>query len=485
MPHSPRRRKVESRFIHPDDELGGNAPAGRDGNLFVWTVVILLLIGFAITCWIGSFYIFGHPEKAFSYSILNKLKKLEPPKRFELTRAPRGEFLKPDQIYKRYESLTPRELKRLNETLIRNYLRNFRLTQDLVPYVVGTYNILDSYQLTKTDFFDSGVVALAQAKSNPNVLLEQIFPAESKAILPLHRTLLTGLDIDLKRENELSAILHVGKLPDGRIKITAVSIIYPSYGDAKSPGTFSLDPPELLNVSAGLPIVTEGRLKEADKKYTAYRRRTGLGDTEAESKSQTRLMRVSRPVPVATPVPAAPELPANPQVLPAIPVNTPTALTVQAAVPEPTPEATPSPAVTEASPPPSPTPADQPPPAGNWPVYAPGQMPRGRLYNVKDVASKGALNSGGDRGYLQGSFVVTASGANRAVLRSQASLSGALGLGGRPGNVRVIVEFPPGASPPAEGATFSRDARRPFQITRSVEGDDGQINVYVREITRP
>ena len=32
------------------------------------------LIGFAIACWIFSFYTFGHPEKPMSYAILTKLK---------------------------------------------------------------------------------------------------------------------------------------------------------------------------------------------------------------------------------------------------------------------------------------------------------------------------------------------------------------------------------------------------------------------------
>ncbi len=48
------------------------------------------LIGFAIGCWIFSFYTFGHPEKPMSYAILTKLKKLEDPKRFEITAAPQG-----------------------------------------------------------------------------------------------------------------------------------------------------------------------------------------------------------------------------------------------------------------------------------------------------------------------------------------------------------------------------------------------------------
>ena len=58
-----------------DDE----APGKRD-HLFVWTVFILLLIGLAFACWLGSFYIFGHPEQARNYRILQKVKKIEPPK---------------------------------------------------------------------------------------------------------------------------------------------------------------------------------------------------------------------------------------------------------------------------------------------------------------------------------------------------------------------------------------------------------------------
>ena len=452
--------------------------SSKDGSLFVWTIIILLLVAFAITCWIGSFYVFGHPETSFSYQILNKLKKLDPPKRFEFTDAPRGEFLKPAQILERYGKLSPRELMRLNETLLRNYLRNYKLTQDLVPYVVGTYNILDSYELTKDDFFESGVVALAQAKENPKVLLEQIFPAQTKVVPALHRTLLTGLDIDFKRENELCAIIHIDKSGDGRVRVTTVSILYPSYESATASGTFTLEPPAVLNVAAGLPVVTSGRLTEAEAKYAAFRRRAGLPATSPDAPAQTRLVRVERPVAVNAP-PAGQPSPSPATVAPAVPVATP-AGSLPTPSPSPVADATPAPA-----PSPSPSTAAVPPSSGSWPVYEPGRMPRGRLLNVKDVSSKAGGDATGERTYLQGNFVVTASGPNRAVLRTQGAITDAIGFGGRSGNVRVIVEFPPGARPPAEGATFSRDARRPFQVTDVREGADGQVNVYVREVTRP
>jgi len=486
--HSRFKKRVPARFSDPDFDASEEDRPARDGSLFIWTIIILLLLGFAIACWIGSFYIFGHPEKPFSYGILNKLKKLDPPKRFELTAAPRGEFLKAGQILERYGKMTPRELARANEALLRNYLRNYKLTQDLVPYVVGTYNILDSYELTGQDFFGTGIVALARSKDSPQVLLEQVFTADQKVVPALHRTLLTGLDIDFKRENELSAIIHVDRLSDGRVKATAISILYPSYESATASGTFTLDPPQVLNVAAGLPVITARRQEDADKKYAGFRKRAGLAENaEGATPQQTRLMRVERPIAVNTPPQAAvpvqtpppPVLAENAPVRPAIPVN---------AMPVPSPvavaEASPSPA--QLPPAPSPTPAAiVASSSGAWPVYEPGQMPRGRLFNVKDVSAMAGSDVSSERVYLQGNFVVTAAGQNRAVLRTQGAITEAIGFGGKSGNVRIIVEFPSGVRPPGEGATFSRDARRPFQITDVRQGADGQVNVYVREVTRP
>ena len=75
-----------SNYYLRDFDTLSSAP--RKDHLFLWTVLILLLVGFAMACWLGSFYIFGHPENIQSYKILKKLHKLEPPKRFELTAAP-------------------------------------------------------------------------------------------------------------------------------------------------------------------------------------------------------------------------------------------------------------------------------------------------------------------------------------------------------------------------------------------------------------
>ena len=82
-------------------------PVRRRINYFAWTVAILLLTGYAFAAWLGSFYIFSQPERPDSYRILQKLHKIEPPKRFELTAAPAGEFLSAKQIYDRLRGFDP------------------------------------------------------------------------------------------------------------------------------------------------------------------------------------------------------------------------------------------------------------------------------------------------------------------------------------------------------------------------------------------
>ena len=189
-------------------------------------------------------------------------------------------------------------------------------------------------------------------------------------------------------------------------------------------------------------------------------------------------MRVERPEAV-DPTKQPPEPPAaTPTPTPALAQAAQTPPPPPAATPTPTPASTP--AVAEATPPGAIASTA----GGSWPVYEPGMMPRGRLLNIPDMPDLASKGLQGERLYLQGNFVVTASGSNRAVLRSHGALAETLGLKGRTTNIRVIADFPPGSKPPSEGSSFSRDSRKPFQVIDIRESGDGQINVYVREVTR-
>ncbi len=495
-----------------------------------WSIFIILLIALVALCWLGTYYVFGHPEEPTSYAILKKLDKIEQPRRFVDTAAPRGEFLTGNQLFERFDAMRDPELKRESAALLRDFLWNYKNTSKPTPYIIGRFNILDSFELTGENFFPSGVVAVAVDTENPKVLLEHIFTSEPRMIPMLHRSLLTGLDIPIKRTYDLSAVINVRRLEDGRLVFTAIPLHYPSYTATSGPGGFALEPPTQLNVKAGMPVVTGEQIKEADERYAMYRRRTGLapndplasaslpGQPSATPPPANELVRVQTAVPVDAgqnpvppagielasaeiPQPAAVVLPpgeSEPRVEPAIPVDGQLALPPPPSdgmPPEPSPTATPSPTPSptpevelkpfqEATPTPRPTAAPAAAVAstagGRWQTYKPGQMPRGRLLSVRETQQMADQAASEERVYLQGNFVVTASGPNRAVLRSQGGAP--LGIGGA-SNTRIIVEFPTGASAPGEGANVSRGGDRPFLITDVKKTADGQINVFVREIT--
>src|SRR6266850_4229899 len=151
-------------------------------NYFAWTVAVLLLIGLALAAWLGSFYIFNQPERPDSYRILQRLHKIEQPKRFELTAAPAGEFLNPQQLYERYSEMGNAELARTNGELARNYIRNYQQVRGLVPYVVGRYKIVAARELGSQDIFPSGMVALMSAVDNGELLMEHVYSADPKVL---------------------------------------------------------------------------------------------------------------------------------------------------------------------------------------------------------------------------------------------------------------------------------------------------------------
>src|SRR6266849_2647736 len=144
----------------------------RGINYFAWTVAILLLTGVTLAAWLGSFYIFDQPERPDSYRILQRLHKIELPKRFELTAAPAGEFLSAKQLYDRYVGMGSAELGKTNAELLRNYIRNYQQVRGLVPYVVGRYTIVAARELGPADVFASGMVVLTNAVDSGEVLME-------------------------------------------------------------------------------------------------------------------------------------------------------------------------------------------------------------------------------------------------------------------------------------------------------------------------
>ena len=536
----------------PYDEPYARAPERI--NYFAWTVAILLLTGFALAAWLGSFYIFNQPERPDSYRILQKLHKIEPPKRFELTAAPPGEFLNASQLYERYLGMGAAELAKTNAELLRNYIRNYQQVRGLVPYVVGRYSIIAVRELGVGDVFPSGMAALTAAVDSGELLMEHVYPAKPEALPLMKQTLSVGLEVKLERTHDVSAVIHAERLIDGRILVTSVPLLYGSYTVTRGLGTFRLEPPPNLNLLGGWPLFKPDELVSIEQHLAEYRQKMaaaqaspiaipGLGASATPPPAKNELVRIEQARPVAafamtpptvasntnsakptsapkgkkgqkqkleSPAPAATSAPAMVAQNKSGPAGTP--ITVASAVTPPSapglsaaaaasskaPDAATA-STTQSSPVTAPTPVPvlpaQPAPpdssnvalasnagGGSWKTFAPGKMPLGRLIatgDLNDVADHGLA---GERIYLKGQFVVNFSEANKAVLRPRSTLtSKVLHLGGS-SSTRIIVEFPRGYTPPPQGALVNRDESRPYEITEVRKQEDGQLNVFVREI---
>ena len=290
-------------------------------NYFAWTVVILLLTGFALAAWLGSFYIFSQPERPDSYRILQRLHKIEAPKRFELTAAPAGEFLNSKQLYERYSELGNAELARTNGELARNYIRNYQTVRGLVPYVVGRFKIVAVRELGPGDVFTSGMVALTNAVDNGELLMEHLYPANPEALPLMKQTLNVGLEIKLERSHDISSVIHAERLVDGRMMITAIPLLYGSYTVTRGLGTFRLEPPLSLNLAAGWPLFKAPERKEIEQHYAENQQKTaiaqgapisvpGIGASATPPPAPNELVRVEQAIAIGKP-PAAPVLAKN------------------------------------------------------------------------------------------------------------------------------------------------------------------------------
>jgi hypothetical protein len=520
-------------------------PVRRRINYFAWTVAILLLTGFAFAAWLGSFYIFSQPERPDSYRILQKLHKIEPPKRFELTAAPPGEFLSAKQLYDRYNAMGSAEFAKTDAELARNYIRNFQQARGLVPYVVGRYVIEEARELSSSDLFTSGMVALTDSVENPELLMEHLYPSAPQTVPMIKQTLTTGLELKLDRAHDLSAVIHVERFPDGRIMLTAVPLLYGTYTVMRGTGTFSLEPPVSLNLEAGWPLFKEQSRLRAEMHYAQFKQGQqrpqapaqvpiqGLVPSATAPPAENQLVRVEpakavTPPPIvqvqaknksakATPTPkgrlakgkatpkpsaSAPPVVAEQSMSPAPTARSspPAALVKSQAPPQvakagPTPGASPfAPEIALAQPVETPARAQPVQPGasdvgtlasttggGTWKTFPPGKMPLGRLIATSDLKEIADHGTAGERIYLKGQFVVNFSDANRAVMRPRGKLTDSvLHFGAAP--TRIIVEFPTGYTPPPQGSVVSRDEARPLEITEVQRQEDGQLNVFAREI---
>ncbi len=457
---------------------------------FLWSVVLIVMTGLCFASWLGSFYVVAHPENPKCYRILKKFKRVEPPKRFEVVAAPKGEFITAPKLLERFGKLGKLELAQENALLMRNYLTNFRESGRRVPYVSGKFQVVQSFDLGRKDWFPSGAVAVAQSENLPQVLVEFVFPAAPENVAAIRETVAMGADVTLQRSQDLWALIHVERHGDGRMQFTVVPLPYGGWQLKNGQGSFTLQSPEELlrdhgmemNLTTGLPVVRDPRLSAALAEHKEFRRKAlaRAGDDQAalagpelvrsepakvpdENPSEARQAPVPTPRPahiarpVPTPAPAVP-LPPRPNV-----ISKPRTGIIGA---ERSSAATPTPARAPVVPP---------------PVVVPPKPAR----TLSTAEASGLVDrfAAGGPGVLSGDFVVTGVLGTRVALRTRESLRDPNADPARAGSnaALIVVDYPAGIAIPEKGATFSRNAERGFVIRDVIRGRSGQITIVADE----
>ncbi len=509
-------------LLHYDEEK----PQTRTAY-FWWSVFILLLTGACFASWIGCFYVVSHPENPRCYRFLKKLKRLDPPKRFEVTQVPHGDFLTVSKLLERFGKIGPEELAQENARLLRGYLMNFReakkrmvnvggkmVAQQDVVYVVGRFDVVASHVLGPADLFPNGVVALAQSLEAPQVLIEAVFTTPGKTARAMQAALPTGGNLQLERSLDLFAVVHVERAADGHLQFTAIPLPYNAWQTKRGDAFFRLKSPEelekddakdTLNVAAGLPVVRGERLQRDLAAYVEHRRKLlADGAVEEETWAPTLVRfdpsrddtegavtpRVVRPPEQrsANPGAAAPAhssatpAPAN-AVRPAVIAPAPATTEIRAAAPLPTaqaPAATPAPAPPAIvpktlTPVPPPVPATVPPTPSKPAAPAQPQVPR-RIVSIKEAAEYANHPATIPPSVLGGDFLVSGLDGRRAQLRAPVEPDWAAG---KP--PIVLVDFPTGTTLPSPGSGLRRQGPRGFVIKNVGRNTNGQVVIQAIE----
>ena len=476
---------------------------GTGNGFFIWSVVLLLMTGMCFASWIGSFYVVKYPENPKCYRILKKFKRVDPPKRFAVTEAPKGEFLSAAKLLERFGKLGKLELANENAMLMRNYVTNFRESGRRVAYVAGRFQIVQNFALGRADWFPSGAVAVAQSENLPQLLVEFVFPSAPEDVPAIRETVAMGADITLQRSQDLWALVHVERHADGRMQFTVVPLPYGGWQLKKGQGSFTLRSPEELlrergfdlNLAAGLPIVRDPRLLSALAQHKEFRRKmqARTGDDQA-ALTGPELVRFDPEVAEALNGPAtkAGETPATPVQPPAARPANPNVRRAQMARPIPTPapavplpprpivKSKPGGGIIGAQPTLTATPV--PPPVAKIPEVT---TPRigGRVLSTAQASGLVDHYPAGEAAMLSGDFVVTGVLGRRVALRTRESLRDPAADPTSPGSsaALIVVEFPPGVAIPEKDATFTRDGDRGFVIRDVIKGRNGQIMIVANE----
>ena len=368
---------------------------------------------------------------------------------------------------------------------------------------------MDAFELGPQDFFPSGIALISQSVEHPQLIHESLFTAERKTIPTIKSSFPTGIDFPLERSRDLFAVIHVERISDGKMQITTIPLPYGGWRAKDGRVSFTLRSPEELeladpkfglNIEGGLPVIRGDRLAKGLTSYAAFRRKAlaSAGDDQ-RALGAPELERFEVKVaeqPAAEPAKEKPpELEVAPTPAP-LPTKAPakTVTVVPAPTPRPLPAAGPAVplpprAVVRNAPTPAPTPAPTVPPppitpAGATPPRAVPVAPTaGRIVNTSQASSMVEQFKANEPTVLTGEFVVTGVRGQRVGLRTRESLRDSKADPTQPGTsaALIVVDFPPGVTPPAKDSTITRSGERGFFVRDVIRGPNNQITIVAAD----
>lgn len=233
-----------------------------DGGLFWWTIAITFLIGLATFSWFFCIYVFTHPERPFSYKLLDRFHKLEPIRAFSEKDAPGGKTFTHKDLYQTFYQFTEENLIQKNSELHRGYITNYKEERPI--YVRGHFKVIHARPLTKNDVFPCGTIARAVAlvdddKEYRNVVIEYIVPSKTPPkdqFLPGDILKIDAADQEGKRRR-FASVLNVQRQKDDSIVFTLIPLSYGEHANPQAGFSILGEPPRLLNIEGKWPITDD------------------------------------------------------------------------------------------------------------------------------------------------------------------------------------------------------------------------------------
>ncbi|MBL9155390.1 MAG: hypothetical protein JNK37_23130 [Verrucomicrobiales bacterium] len=245
-------------FLTEHSEFSREAREEREdniGSLFLWSVVIVVLLGLNAFSWLFCMYVFGNPEVPFNYQLLTKLERLEPITGFKPVDAPRGKFHNVKDLYLEYYDFSDEKLNAYNGILKRFYLKNY-LERNDVRFVRGTFKVESARELTPDDVFPHGVAVRLQAEDYPAAHVDFVLPSPADAEIPAEH-FRPGDVIQIQESATCAALVHIHRMEEDHVCFTVVPLVMRDY-ETPAGTALKVAPPEWLNLGSGRWPVSDG-----------------------------------------------------------------------------------------------------------------------------------------------------------------------------------------------------------------------------------